>query len=126
MKQHLTPQGSPIFRVNLNCSLTFYANLLYEYGLWLLVKIYRFTYVASHSTSTIPRTNIILKKHFGPNVPPIELLVKNTTAFFINQHYSLTGVRPYIPTIVELGGLQVFKARRTKKPKDYDEVTTLL
>lgn len=80
---------------------------------------------SSHRTSTIPRTNIILKKHFGPNTPPIELLVKNTTAFFINQHYSLTGVRPYIPTIVELGGLQVFAAKKKRKPKDFDEVKNL-
>lgn len=54
-------------------------------------------------------------------MPHVSELVKQTSMFFVNSHYSLTGAKPNAPTVVELGGIHIKEA----KPLD-DELKKLL
>jgi len=56
---------------------------------------------------TQPATDAMIEQRFGPGLPPINEIVKNTSLMLINQYYALTGPRPYAPNVVEVGGLQV-------------------
>ncbi|KMY90878.1 UDP-glycosyltransferase UGT5 [Drosophila simulans] len=56
---------------------------------------------------TQPATDALIGQRFGPGLPPINEIVKNTSLMMINQHYALTGPRPYAPNVIEVGGLQV-------------------
>uniref|UniRef100_A0A6P4E8N8 UDP-glucuronosyltransferase n=1 Tax=Drosophila rhopaloa TaxID=1041015 RepID=A0A6P4E8N8_DRORH len=56
---------------------------------------------------TQPATDAMIAQRFGPILPPINEIVKNTSLMLINQYYALTGPRPYAPNVIEVGGLQV-------------------
>ena len=49
----------------------------------------------------------------GDSIPDVDEIARKTTALFlINQHYSLTGVKPYTPNVIEVGGLQIQPAKK--------------
>ncbi|XP_043950356.1 UDP-glycosyltransferase UGT5 [Drosophila biarmipes] len=60
-----------------------------------------------YNVITQPATDALISERFGPGLPPINEIVKNTSLMLINQYYALTGPRPYAPNVIELGGLQV-------------------
>lgn len=49
--------------------------------------------------------NTILKKHFGPDLPPISELIHNVDMLFLNMHPLFEGIRPVPPTVVYIGGI---------------------
>lgn len=49
-------------------------------------------------------------------MPAIGDLAKETSLFFVNQHFSLSGAKPLSPSVIELGGIHIQKA----KPLDID------
>ncbi|KAK7870747.1 hypothetical protein R5R35_009897 [Gryllus longicercus] len=49
----------------------------------------------------------IAKKYFGDDLPPLSEIAKNTSAFFINTHFTLNQVRPYTPNVIEVGGIHI-------------------
>lgn len=64
-----------------------------------------------------PAADRILKEAFGATVPSVTELAKKTSMIFVNQHYSLSGVKPLSPAVVELGGIHI------KEAKPIDEVS---
>ncbi|XP_033249072.1 UDP-glucuronosyltransferase 1-3 [Drosophila miranda] len=56
---------------------------------------------------TQPATDELISQRFGFGLPPVNEIVKNTSLMLINQHYALTGLRPYAPNVVEVGGLHI-------------------
>ena len=48
---------------------------------------------------------------FGPGVPPLEQIAKETSALLINTHYSIHGSRPYTLNVIEVGGLHISKPK---------------
>ena len=46
-------------------------------------------------------------KYFGPGYPSIYELSKKMALVFVNSHYSLNGVKPLTPGVVEIGGLHI-------------------
>ncbi|XP_030384149.1 UDP-glucuronosyltransferase 1-3 [Scaptodrosophila lebanonensis] len=60
-----------------------------------------------HNLISQPATDALIAKRFGAGLPPINEIVTNTSLMLINQHYALTGARPYAPNVVEVGGLQI-------------------
>ena len=52
-------------------------------------------------------TQKIVEEVFGPGVPPLSEIAKSTSALLTNTHYSLHGARPYVPNVVEVGGLHI-------------------
>lgn len=47
----------------------------------------------------------IVKKHFGPDMPGIRQLERDISLLLVNSHYTLNGIRPMTPAVVEVGGL---------------------
>lgn len=64
---------------------------------------------------TEPATDALIRERFGPGLPPINEIVKNTSLMLINQHYSLSGSTPYTANVVEVGGLHVGPAKPLPK-----------
>lgn len=44
-------------------------------------------------------------------MPEVSELVKETNLMFVNQHFSLSGAKPLPPSIIELGGIHIQKAK---------------
>lgn len=65
-------------------------------------------------------TDKLLRERFGQDMPSVIDLKKNTSLLMINTHYALSGVRPNVPAIVEIGGIHV------KKPKKLSKVFELI
>jgi glucuronosyltransferase len=55
------------------------------------------------------------RKHFGDDVPLLSNIARNTSLLLVNSHFSLNRPRPYVPGIVEVGGLHI--KPRKKLPK---------
>ncbi|XP_017858841.1 PREDICTED: UDP-glucuronosyltransferase 1-3 [Drosophila arizonae] len=70
---------------------------------------------ALHKYITEPATDALIRERFGPGLPPINEIVKNTSLMLINQHYSLSGSTPYTANVVEVGGLHVGPAKPLPK-----------
>ena len=50
----------------------------------------------------------MLREFFGNNeMPYLGDLAKNTSLMLVNTHYSLNGVRPNTPSVIEVGGLHI-------------------
>lgn len=62
-------------------------------------------------------TDKILKEVFGDKIPSVTDLRKKTSLMFVNSHYSLSGVRPLSPSVIELGGIHI------KEPKPLQSVS---
>lgn len=58
----------------------------------------------------------MLKQIFGDRIPSVSDLKKETSLMFVNSHYSLSGVRPLSPAVIEVGGIHI------KEPKPIREV----
>lgn len=49
----------------------------------------------------------LAKKYFGQSLPPLSEIAKNTSLLLVNTHFSLNRPRPFVPNIVEVGGLHL-------------------
>ncbi|EDW03361.1 GH10546 [Drosophila grimshawi] len=60
---------------------------------------------------SIPAADALVQYKFGHETPSVGKLAKNTSVFFVNQHYALSGPKPLPPNVIELGGLHIQKAK---------------
>lgn len=51
--------------------------------------------------------NDITRKYLGQDVPDVRELEKSVSLALVNGHYSISGIRPQIPSIVDIAGLHV-------------------
>lgn len=65
---------------------------------------------------SIPAADALVRHKFGRDLPSVGELAKETNLMFVNQHFSLSGAKPLPPSVVELGGIHIQKA----KPLDVD------
>lgn len=84
------------------------ANWLGHYGIKALYYLF-----------SDPDSNSVIKKYIGQDVPDVRELVKGTSLMFVNQHYSLSGAKPLVPAVIELGGIHI----REEKPLDKVRIT---
>ncbi|XP_076244173.1 UDP-glucosyltransferase 2-like isoform X2 [Calliopsis andreniformis] len=91
---------------------TFFNRLNNFWSTYLTIQ--QFYYYTSFQTE-------IVRKHLDQNLPDIRELEKKVSLIFMNGHFSLTGVKPIIPGIVELGGLHIEsdEAKLTPELKDW-------
>ena len=69
---------------------------------------YAYSTVRYHYSSLVPNHKIATK-YFGNSLPPLENIIKNTSIIFVNSHNSVTQSRPFVPSIVEVGGIHIKK-----------------
>ncbi|XP_077283164.1 UDP-glucosyltransferase 2-like [Arctopsyche grandis] len=55
----------------------------------------------------------ILQNNLNRTIPRLEEVAKNTSILLSNTHYTLNGVKPLVPAIVEVGGVHL---KRTLEP----------
>lgn len=51
--------------------------------------------------------NKYVDKYFGPGFPSIHQLTTEFALVFANSHFSLNGVRPFTPSVIEIGGIHI-------------------
>ncbi|XP_069964141.1 UDP-glycosyltransferase UGT5 isoform X1 [Bactrocera oleae] len=76
------------------------ANWFTHHAMLLLYAIY-----------TTPATDALVRHKFGHDVPSVAELAKETSMLFVNQHFSLSGVKPLPPSVIDIGGIHIQKAK---------------
>ncbi|XP_065219003.1 UDP-glycosyltransferase UGT5-like isoform X6 [Planococcus citri] len=46
-------------------------------------------------------------RYFGSNIPTLKELTRTASLTFVNSHYSMNGVRPLVPNVIEIGGIHI-------------------
>ncbi|XP_055839618.1 UDP-glycosyltransferase UGT5-like [Episyrphus balteatus] len=78
-------------------------DFLHRIGNWFIYHGFNFLYNHySHKLATE-----LIRQRFGQHMPETRDLVMNTSVFFVNQHYSLSGAKPLSPAVIELGGIHI-------------------
>lgn len=65
------------------------------------------------------KSDIIVKQHFGNDYPPLEDILKNTSLLMVNSFPVLTGARPTVPQVVQIGGIHLKPVKRL--PQDIEK-----
>lgn len=60
----------------------------------------------------------IARRYFGASLPALADIARNTSLLLLNTHFSMNQPRPFVPQIVEVGGMHL------PSPKPLPEVTT--
>ncbi|KFB39733.1 AGAP007920-PA-like protein [Anopheles sinensis] len=56
--------------------------------------------------------NQLLRERFpDAAIPDVREIVKNTSLILVNQHYTLSGARPLVPAVLEIGGVHIGSAK---------------
>lgn len=74
---------------------------------------------AMHSLTMRFMLDPVLKKHFGPEIPPAYELSKNVSFTLQNAHYTVTNPRPYLPNVAEIACIHCKPAKPL--PRDLEE-----
>ncbi|XP_062548927.1 UDP-glycosyltransferase UGT5-like isoform X2 [Armigeres subalbatus] len=64
--------------------------------------------------------NRLLAIKFGAGIPAVRDIARNTSLILVNQHYTLSGARPLVPAVVEIGGVHIQNQKRL--PTDIQEL----
>lgn len=48
-----------------------------------------------------------MREHFGPDLPYVGDILKNTSLVLVNHHHALGFPRPYVPNMVEIAGVHI-------------------
>ncbi|KAL1453033.1 hypothetical protein WDU94_007209 [Cyamophila willieti] len=67
----------------------------------------------------VPKDQKIANDNFGPGLPPLSAIAKNTSLILANIHFSLNLPRPVVPQLIEVGGLHIQPAKPL--PKDLEQ-----
>lgn len=75
-------------------------------------------------TATIDKYNNFLvtalnRKHFGNGIPPAEEIHRRTALVFVNSHVAIDEPRPFVPNIVEIGGIHLPPVKPLPKVNNY-------
>lgn len=62
-----------------------------------------------------PRTDVIMKALFGAAIPSANAIALNTSLILACSHFSVNSVRPFVPAVVEIGGINI--GEKTPLPK---------
>ncbi|XP_049309941.1 UDP-glucosyltransferase 2-like [Bactrocera dorsalis] len=74
---------------------------------WFTDHTMRFLY----DNFNTPAIDAMVREKFGQNTPSVAELAKKTSMLFVNQHFSLSGVKPLPPSVIDLGGIHIQKAK---------------
>lgn len=69
---------------------------------WIVVQMTKIAYRRAQIAD-----NERVRKYLGDGIPDLNELAKTTSLLFVNQHFSLSGVRPLPPAVIEIGGVHV-------------------
>lgn len=67
-----------------------------------------------------PKDQAIANEIFGPGLPNLKEIAKQSQALLVNTHSSIHGSRPQLPNVIEIGGLHI-PSKTSPLPKDIAE-----
>lgn len=103
---HFDSIGSPIIPSFMPSLFTQYSDkMTFMDRFYNYINVYGMKFL--HQTLINSYTNTFLRQQFGEAIPPIDELERNASLIFLNQHYSVTGAKPFLPSIVEIGGIHM-------------------
>ncbi|XP_049808794.1 UDP-glucosyltransferase 2-like [Schistocerca nitens] len=74
----------------------------------------------SSYTVIYPENDRLIRKYFGPDVPPLGEMFLNISLILTNNHFSASYPQPRLSGVVEMTGLHIEK-KRTPLPKDIQQ-----
>lgn len=74
---------------------------------WMNVHVLNWLY----ARTIVRKADEIVERSMGHGIPSVSEIVKNTSLIFVNQHYTMGGVKPLPPGVIELGGIHVQPAK---------------
>nr|QPA18389.1 UDP-gluconosyltransferase [Trialeurodes vaporariorum] len=108
------PSFVPGFVQDFSPRMTFVERLLNTLGL--------FYYLASWHWFNVPDNQRLIHKYFGSDTPHILDIYKNVSLILTNSHSSITGSRPFLPNVIEVGGIHIKPPKQLPKDiKDFIE-----
>ncbi|XP_065222654.1 UDP-glucosyltransferase 2-like [Planococcus citri] len=63
------------------------------------------------------RVTSMNRKHFGNEVPSAQKIFRNTSLVFVNSHFTVDQPRPFVPNVIEVGGIHLPPVKPL--PKDW-------
>ncbi len=69
----------------------------------------------------MPQQEKIYEAMFPDPKPTLDELRKNVSLVLLNSHFSLSSPRPYVPNMIEVGGLQISRIQK-KLPADLQQI----
>lgn len=57
------------------------------------------------------KTQELVNRYADTKIPPMRELMKNSSLLLVNTHYTISGVRPVVPNVVEIGGIHIEEAK---------------
>lgn len=78
----------------------------------------------------LPKMTEIMNEHFvydgWESRPPLEHMLNNVSLTLTNSHYAIHIPRPYIPGVVEVGGMHIKQPKSLPKVRVYDLINVVL
>ena len=93
------PSYVPSIMLPYGPSMTFWERLVNAVTMPYYKLIYRYMFNGP--------THALVESAFGPGVPALYEIARNTSLVLVNTHFSLHGSKPNLPSIVEIGGLHI-------------------
>lgn len=62
--------------------------------------------------ASIPRSEAVARRIFGSEMPPLRHLLENCSLVFTYTHPSISPVRPLVPNVVEIAGVNIGEPRK--------------
>lgn len=98
------PSYMPVNLLHYGDEMTFFERVINTVGYFL------HSYIMANIFLTRPADNAV-RKYLGENIPSVVDIVKNTSLFLINTHYTLNRARPYPPNVIEISGVHLDKPK---------------
>lgn len=61
---------------------------------------------------SIPQSEAVARQIFGNNMPPLQQLLENCSLIFTYTHPSISPVRPLVPNVVEIAGINIEEQKK--------------
>ncbi|XP_021946508.1 UDP-glucuronosyltransferase 2A3 [Folsomia candida] len=111
----LPPSFVPHIMLGYSPTMTFYErfinfgmNVVYDVGIWLIYD---------------PAMESVYRKEFGDEtIPSLATILGNASLILSNGHFSITGPKPYLPDIIDVGGIHSKPAK--KLPEELEKFVT--
>ncbi|XP_044733862.1 UDP-glycosyltransferase UGT5-like isoform X2 [Chrysoperla carnea] len=94
------PSYMPVNLLHYGDKMTFFERVINT------VAYFLHSYILADILMTKPADNAV-KMYLGENIPSVAEIVKNTSLFLINTHYTLNRARPYPPNVIEISGVHL-------------------
>lgn len=70
-----------------------------------------------------PENEKVTRKYFGDEMPPLRAIMENSSLILINEHVSLNTAKPFVPSVIPVGGIHIGNVERTPKVNIYTAVS---